>query len=125
VLVDDVVSGIILAAKHGRPGERYALGGENLTFDQFFDTLAEVTGRRRLLIPFPIWLMSAIARVMEWQAPLTGLPPLLTAAWVKKYLNHWSLSSGKAERELGYRITPFMEGAALTLDWLRERGEVR
>jgi farnesol dehydrogenase len=123
VLVDDVVSGIILAAKHGRPGERYALGGENLTFNQFFDTLAELTGKRRLLVPFPVWLMSAIARVMEWQAPLTGWPPLLTAAWVKKYLNHWSLSSARAERELGYQITPFREGAALTLEWLKERGE--
>jgi farnesol dehydrogenase len=125
VLVDDVVNGIILAAKHGRPGERYALGGENLTFNQFFDTLAEVTGKSRLLIPFPIWLMSAIARVMEWQAPLTGLPPLLTAAWVKKYLNHWSLSSARAERELCYRITRFRAGGALTLVWLREGGEVR
>jgi len=124
VLVDDVVSGIILAAKQGRPGERYALGGENLTFHQFFSTLAEVTGKRRLLIPFPVWLMAAIARVMEWQAPLTGWPPLLTAAWVKKYLNHWSLSSEKAERELGYRITPFREGAVLTLEWLKERGEI-
>ena len=123
VLVDDVVSGIILASRHGRPGERYALGGENLTFNQFFRTLAELTGKRRLLIPFPVWLMSAIASVMEWQAPLTGWPPLLTAAWVRKYLNHWSLSSGKAETELGYRITPFREGAALTLKWLEERGE--
>ena len=123
VLVDDVVSGILLAAKHGRPGERYALGGENLTFSHFFDTLAEVTGKRRLLIPFPVWLMVAIARVMEWQAPLTGWPPMITSAWVKKYLNHWSLSSGKAERELGYRITPLREGAKLTLEWLKERGK--
>lgn len=125
VLVDDVVRGIILAAKHGRPGQRYALGGENLTFRQFFETLAEVTGKRRMLIPFPVWLMAAIARVMEWQAPLTGWPPLLTAAWVKKYLNHWSLSSARAEKELGYRITPFREGAALTLEWLKERIDTR
>ncbi len=125
VLVDDVVSGIILAAKHGRPGERYALGGENLTFSQFFNTLAEVTGKRRLLIPFPVWLMVAIARVMEWQAALTGWPPLITSAWVKKYLNHWSLSSNKAMTELGYSIIPFREGAQITLDWLKKEGELK
>jgi len=125
VLVDDVVNGHILAALKGIPGNRYILGGENLTFLQFFGTLAEVTGKRRLLIPFPVWMMSAIATVMEWQAALTGWPPLITAAWVKKYLNHWSLSSNKAIRELGYSITPLREGAKITLDWLREEGELR
>ncbi len=125
VFVDDVVSGHILAAIHGRPGERYALGGENLSFHQFFGTLAEVTGKRRLLIPFPVWMMSAIATVMEWQAALTGWPPLITAAWVKKYLNHWSLSSDKAMRELGYTITPLHAGVRITLEWLKKEGDLK
>ena len=124
VLVDDVVRGHILAALHGRPGNRYALGGENLTFRQFFDTLAEVTGRRHWLLPLPVGLMVAAAKVMEWQASVTGRPPLITAQWVKKYLNHWSLSSQKAMTDLGYSITPLREGVKITLEWLKRNGEV-
>ncbi|MFZ2286289.1 MAG: SDR family oxidoreductase [Bacteroidales bacterium] len=124
VLVDDVVSGHILAALKGRAGQRYVLGGENLTFEQFFETLAEVTGRRRWVIHLPVWLMTAVAGVMEWQASVTGIAPLITAPWVKKYLNHWSLSSNKAMRDLGYSFTPFREGAKITLEWLKKEGEI-
>ena len=125
VLVDDVARGHILAALHGKPGHRYLLGGENLTFDQFFDTLAAITGRRRRMIRLPVSYMIAGARLMEWQTSVTGIPPLITAPWVKKYLNHWSLSSGKAATDLGYTTVSFAEGAGLTLQWLRETGKLK
>jgi farnesol dehydrogenase len=117
VYIDDVVHGHILAGKYGRPGERYILGGDNLVFDEFFEILAEVCGRNHRMFHFPLPLMTAAARVMEAQAAITGIPPLITAAFVKKYLNHWSLSSDKAKSELGYSITPFEEGVKRTLEW--------
>jgi nucleoside-diphosphate-sugar epimerase len=123
VLVEDVVNGHLLAALRGRPGQRYALGGDNLTFNQFFEVLTEITGKRPWLIHLPVWLMIAAARVMEWQAAFTGIPPLITAPWVKKYLNHWSLSSQKAMTELDYSVTPFREGAKNTIEWLKKEGE--
>jgi len=119
VFIDDVVSGHILAARKGRAGESYLLGGDNLTFNSFFDILAEATGKRRVLIPFPVRLMIAGAALMEWQVNVTGIPPMITVPWVKKYMNHWSLSSNKAVTELGYSITPFAAGVAKTLQWLR------
>lgn len=125
VFVDDVVDGHLLAAEKGRSGERYILGGENLTFKQFFDTLAEVSGTRRKLINLPVWLMVSIATVMEWQSEITGIAPLITASWIKKYMNHWSLSSRKAMIELGYNITPFREGMKITLEWLRKNGDLK
>ncbi len=125
VLVDDVVNGHILAALRGKPGHRYILGGENLTFRQFFDTLAGVTGSRHWLLPLPVGMMVAVAKVMEWQSSVTGIPPLITSQWVKKYLNHWSLSSQKAMTDLGYSITPLGEGVKITLEWLKRNGEVK
>jgi len=124
VLVDDVVNGHILAALMGHPGQRYALGGDNLTFDQFFETLTEVTGKRPWLLHLPVRLMITVAKTMEWQASVTGIPPLITAPWVKKYLTHWSLSSDKAIRELGYGLTPFREGVKITLEWLKKEGAI-
>jgi len=125
VLVEDVARGHILAAMNGKPGERYLLGGENLTFDQFFETLARLTGRRRRMIRLPVSYMIAGARIMEWQTSFTGIPPLITAPWVKKYLNHWSLSSSKATADLGYKPVSFEGGARLTLEWLESTGKLR
>jgi farnesol dehydrogenase len=117
VYIDDVVHGHMLAAKHGRAGERYILGGENLSFDDFFAVLAEVSGERHRMFHLPLPVMTAAARLMEAQAVITGMPPLITGSFVKKYLNHWSLSSDKAKNELGYKITSFREGVKRTLEW--------
>jgi farnesol dehydrogenase len=118
VFIDDVVHGHLLAAQKGRPGERYILGGDNITFNRLFEILAEVTGERHRMFHFPLGAMKAAAKLMEVQSPLTGLPPLITVDFVKKYLNHWSLSSRKASVELGYRITSFADGVKKTMDWI-------
>lgn len=125
VFVNDVVRGHILAALKGKPGHRYILGGENLTFDSFFETLARLTSRHRWMIRLPVSTMTAVAGLMEWQASFTGIAPLITAPWVKKYLNHWSLTSRKAMDDLGYNPVSFEEGAGITLRWLRQTGKLK
>lgn len=117
VFIDDVVRGHILAVGSGRAGERYILGGENMTFDEFFRNLEKVSGRHNLMVHLPLGVMSVAAGLMQWQASITGIPPLITTDFVRKYLNHWSLSSEKAVEELGYRITPFEKGVKETLEW--------
>jgi farnesol dehydrogenase len=120
VFIDDVINGHILASKKGRAGERYILGGENLSFDDLFNTLEYVTGIRRKMVHLPLFVMFAAANLMEWQNSVTGIPPAVTAPWVKKYLRDWCLSSAKAKRELGYTITSFEEGVRKTINWLTE-----
>jgi nucleoside-diphosphate-sugar epimerase len=123
VYIDDVVAGHLLAAENGKPGERYVLGGENLTYNQFFKILSKLTGKSRLLICVPFWLMIMLARMMELQARVTGIPPLITPPWIRKYLNHWNLSSEKAISQLGYKITSFNTGVTKTLIWLNNKSE--
>ena len=118
VFIDDVVHGHLLAAMKGRPGERYVLGGENLSFDGLFKVIREVSGKRYRMFHLPLSVMKAAATLMEWQSKITGIPPAITASWVKKYLHDWSLSSEKAMNELGYTITPFASGVRKTLDWM-------
>jgi len=77
------------------------------------------------MIRLPVSYMIAGARIMEWQTSFTGIPPLITAPWVKKYLNHWSLNSSKASADLGYQPVSFADGAKLTLDWLETTGKLR
>lgn len=123
VYIGDVVNGHILAAMRGRTGERYILGGEDLTFSELFEKMALVTGKRRRMIYMPLPLMIFVARVMEFQTKVTGIPPLITAQWVKKYLSHWSLSSEHAMSELGYTFTLFAAGAAETLNWIKKNSQ--
>ncbi|HUW93815.1 MAG TPA: NAD-dependent epimerase/dehydratase family protein, partial [Bacteroidales bacterium] len=121
VFIDDVINGHILAAVKGSAGHSYLLGGDNLTFNSFFDTLAAASGKRRWLVHFPVRLMIAAAAFLEWQVAVTNIPPMITVPWVKKYMNHWSVSSKKAVAELEYSITPFADGVEKTLLWLRSK----
>jgi nucleoside-diphosphate-sugar epimerase len=115
--IDDVVRGHILAMEKGRSGERYILGGENLNYRDLFDTVAGVTGKRRLLIPLPLkaMLLASNAAMLGWK--LAKIQPFITPGLVKKFNHHWLVSSQKALDELGYQITPFREAAKVTLEW--------
>jgi nucleoside-diphosphate-sugar epimerase len=119
VYVDDVAEGHILAAMHGRGGERYILGGENLSFNRLFDTIGSAAGRKRILIRLPAGLMKAIVKGITFFSRIFKVSPPITRDFLDKYLRDWIMSSDKAVRELGYRITPLSEGVAKTIEWLR------
>ncbi|WMJ72704.1 SDR family NAD(P)-dependent oxidoreductase [Cytophagaceae bacterium ABcell3] len=118
VYVGDVVMGHILALKKGKNGERYLLGGENASYKQLFDTIREVTGVNKKLFKVPVSVMMGISGLMVVWAKITKTKPLITPKWVKKYLYHWSVSSNKAERHLGYTITSLKEGVRKTVEGL-------
>ncbi|MDR2762587.1 MAG: NAD-dependent epimerase/dehydratase family protein [Planctomycetaceae bacterium] len=118
VYIDDVVTGLILAMERGRIGERYILGGENVTLRDFFSMIDKVDRVKRFrwgiyyLTPF------LIAYISEWLADVFGIYPVFTPGWVKTFLADWSFSSKKAESELGYKPIPFEEGIRKTCQWL-------
>ncbi|HEX2977455.1 MAG TPA: NAD-dependent epimerase/dehydratase family protein [Bacteroidales bacterium] len=119
VFVDDVVTGHIQAMANGRPGEKYLLGGTDLTYDEFFDELAALTGQKYAMVHIPIPVSEMAARLMLTVAKVTGKAPLITPSLVKKYSYNWSVSSAKAIAELNYNPTDFKTGAGLTIDWLK------
>ncbi|MDP4282409.1 MAG: NAD-dependent epimerase/dehydratase family protein [Bacteroidota bacterium] len=119
VFVDDVVTGHILAAETGKPGERYLLGGQNISFNEFFELLGNVTGKKRFMIHLAPWLMKSMASGMENMAKLTGICPLITKAFLEKYLCNWGLDCTKSKNELGYKYCSIEEGIMKTLMWLK------
>lgn len=123
VHVDDVVNGHILAMQKGRTGERYILGGENASYQEFFDTLGKITGRKLRLYNLPVPLMLLVGYAMMFRTKLTGKPPLVTPVWVKKYFYNWSLSSQKAQEELGYNYRPLDEGLRQTVEWIKQNSK--
>ncbi|MDX2431640.1 MAG: NAD-dependent epimerase/dehydratase family protein [Bacteroides sp.] len=119
VYVEDVVSGHLLAMKNGLPGQRYVLGGENITYNQLFDLTREAGGVNYRLFHVPLWLMLTIARLMELWTSLTGVAPLILPGLVKKFNHNWIVSSEKAIKELGYNPMTAREGITKTVKWFQ------
>ena len=121
VFVDDVVRGHISAALHGRSGERYILGGENLTHKQAFQTTAEIIGGVVPRIRMPLPLLKLGARFFDIAGMIMKKQPMVTSELFSGagYFNWYS--SEKAGRELSYTITPFREAVARTYEWYCEK----
>ena len=122
VHVDDVAEGHLLAFEKGRIGERYILGGDNLTLQQLLAAVAELAGRRAPRIKLPRAPLMPLAFVAERVARITGKEPLLTLDGLRMSRYHMFFTSAKAERELGYRSRPSREGVADALAWFRTAG---
>jgi nucleoside-diphosphate-sugar epimerase len=118
VYVDDLVRGFALAMERGRSGENYILGGENVSFDEFFERLGAMAPKRRIMFHLPARLALVFARWELLLARLTSHWPLITPDWTRTFLADWNYSSGKAQRELGYHITPLQLALQQTLSWL-------
>lgn len=124
VYVEDVAAGIQLAMEKGRIGEQYILGGENVSYDRFFNTAAGYAPAPRRLYKVPVPLIMGIACFEAAKAGIFGAKPLITPEWVRKIPFNWSKDWTKAKRELGYTARPFAESVRLTVDWLRQTGQV-
>jgi dihydroflavonol-4-reductase len=120
--VRDVASGCVRALERGRTGERYILGGTNLTGRAMIEAIARAAGCRppRWTLPAPLARgLGALATLVERVRPL---PPPLTAQILRMTPLWFWYSSAKAERELGYRARGIDAALASAFAWLRNRG---
>lgn len=115
VFIDDVVKGLHLAMLDSESNENYLLCGENLNFNQMVVHLQEATGSRQRMIRVPALLLDIFARSQLAKTRLTGHPPMITPAFVKKYLKNWYVECDKAKSELGYSPNTFALGLKNTL----------
>jgi farnesol dehydrogenase len=123
VYVDDVVEGHLLAMQKGRPGERYLLGGTDVTYSEFFDTIGGIVGKKHQLYRIPLGLMLGFGKLQMFLAEQFGKKPMITPSWVKKYLYQWRVSSAKAKEELGYQPISLESGIQKTIEWLKSSDE--
>jgi dihydroflavonol-4-reductase len=113
--VEDVATGHLLAAERGKAGERYILGGENLTWPELIDRVAELSGVHYPTMALPTGI-GRVARVRE----AFGLPgPISTEAY-NLMARNWRFSSEKAKSELGYRARSLDETLRGTIEWYQE-----
>ncbi|GHT23792.1 NAD-dependent dehydratase [Planctomycetales bacterium] len=116
--VDDVADGLILAMEKGTIGDRYILGGENVSLKQLFDKIAEIDGKKHFQIKMFYLTPLLVAKFFEVQAKLTGFYPPVTPGWVRTFIVDWAFSCDKAKRELGYNPISFEKALTKTCNWL-------
>jgi len=118
--VDDVAAGHLLAFDLGQPGERYILGGENLTLAQILAEVAALMGRRPPRVSLPHTLIMPFAMAAEAVARVTGKEPFATVDGLRMAKKRMFFTSAKAEKQLGYSARPARAAIAGAVAWFRE-----
>jgi dihydroflavonol-4-reductase len=122
VHVDDVARGHLLAFHRGRVGERYILGGQDMTLREILGEIARIVGRKPPSLRLPYAAVLPIAYLAEAVAKLSGRHGRVTLEGVRMSRKRMFFSSAKAVRELGYGWRPPAEAFADAVRWFRERG---
>jgi dihydroflavonol-4-reductase len=125
VHVDDVAAGQLSALRNGKVGERYILGGQNVPFAQMVKDISRLVARRPPRLRIPRAIAMPIAYAAESVAYVTGREPFATLDGVRMAKHCMYYSSQKAERELGFRARPYIEGLADAIRWFRDAGYLR
>jgi len=119
VFVEDVVEGHLLAMERGRSGEKYILGGENVSLREFFRLVDQVSDKRHFQIPIFRPGALTFAWVQKKLAEWFGIYPAITPGWVRTFLMDRAYTCRKAQEELGYQPRPLIEGLRITYAWLQ------
>lgn len=122
VYVDDVAEGIIAALQKGRSGERYILGGENLSVTELAKLTLDILGQKdKKIIEIPNWLLSFAARVADrFHIPFPINPKVVPYATL-----FWFMDNRKAVDELGLSFRTARETLEPTLKWLKDKGYLK
>jgi dihydroflavonol-4-reductase len=121
--VGECARGHIAAFEKGKPGERYILGGENLTLKQILDKLAAITGLPSPNVKVPYFMALATGVVDEvFTGWIRGKEPRATIDAVKMGKKKMFVTSAKAERELGWKIVPVDAALRRAAKWFQANG---
>lgn len=113
----------VAALERGTPGERYILGGENLTLKQFLDRMAAMTGLPSPTMQVPHSVAMTFAFFDEWiTGRMLGREPRATVEAVRMGKKKMFAGSAKAERKLGYQILPIDAALQAAVNWFRANG---
>lgn len=123
--VRDVAHGHLAAWEKGRAGQRYILGGENLTLKQILDRLAAITGLRAptVKLPYAMALAAGVADTVV-TGKILRREPRVTLDAVRMGRKKMFVSSAKAERELGWKAAPVDDALRRACEWFRANGYV-
>jgi dihydroflavonol-4-reductase len=121
--VSEVAKAHFTALTKGRPGQRYILGGENLSLKQILDKMSAITGIPSPTVKIPFAVAAAYAFFEEnITGRIRGLEPRATLEEVRMGRKKMFASSAKAQQELGFRVAPVYGAMRQAIEWFRAHG---
>ncbi len=122
--VEAVVRGHLAAAERGRTGERYILGGENLSLHQIAATICSVVGQQPPRWTIPAWTLPPAAVAIDLFNRINPRPPLVSGDQARLSAYNLFFDSSKAIRELDYPLLPFRGAVERAYAWYKSHGYV-
>src|SRR5215831_17231851 len=122
VHVDDVAAGHLAALRKGVIGERYILGGENVSLRIMLADIAHLTGRRPPWLRVPVAAVYPVAVGAELWSHVSGREPFASRDALRMACHHMFFQDAKARRDLAYLSRPYQEGIADAIAWFRDAG---
>ena len=120
--VHDVVRGHLAAARRGKTGERYIIGGTNVTHKEAFALVARALKKPAPRFKAPVWSVKLLAMLCDSYGAITGKEPWITSELISGVgKNNW-YSIAKARRELGYEPSPLEPAIRETYEWYEQHG---
>ena len=119
--VEIVVDATIAAMQTGRTGERYIIGGDNVSFRELSQTIMKVTGVHQASFPLPLWGAQVIRYLLNFSKNRNKVSKLFNMTMFAVASEFLYFDSSKARRELGMRYEPFEQSIRRTFEWYRDR----
>lgn len=122
--VEIVIDCLVTAMKKGRKGERYIVGGDNVSYKELYETIMRVTGVHQRVLPLPMWgahVLSFVLRFSRFSKKRHKISKLFNMSMFNVASRFLYFDSSKAQRELGMRHEPFEQSIRRTFEFYRER----
>ncbi len=123
--IEDVVKGHQLAMEKGLAGEKYILGGENISYTEFFETLRGISKSKSSVIPAPKFLAKTIAAMQWLKHKITNEDLFFTAKGLDHIYCNKAFSSSKAIQQLGYEPTTLQNALEKTIQFLNQQNHAQ
>lgn len=119
--IKDIIEGHLLAMQHGLGGEKYILGGYNLSYNSLFTQIKALSKSRAVVIRLPRYFITLLAFVNWCTYKITKKEPYVTLKGIRHIFTNKEFDNSKAVRQLHYQPTPFAEALTQTIQFLKSR----
>jgi dihydroflavonol-4-reductase len=123
--VEIVAETIMAAMQKGKTGERYIIGGDNVSYKELADTISSVTGVPRVNFPLPFWMAKLLKQFLALKKRKNGISKLFNLSMFRVASEFLYYDSAKAVRELGMRKEPHANSIRSAFEWYRDRDLLR
>lgn len=118
--VEIVVDSLIAAMKKGRTGERYIIGGDNVSFRDLSNTIMRITGVHQFSLPLPLWAARVISYFLTFKKNRNSISKLFNMTMFAVASEFLYFDSSKAKQELGMRYEPYEKSIQRTFEFYRD-----